>query len=61
MIVGTGMNGQDVVQGAKFCAKCERRLPLEAFGRNAATRSGLSSWCRGCHNDATRRSRQARR
>ena len=39
------------------CTNCERRLPAEAFPPNRHAKSGLSSWCRQCHNAASRRSR----
>ena len=39
----------------KQCPHCKTFKPIEAFPRNRATSSGLSSWCRECHVAATRR------
>ena len=40
--------------GFKYCARCEQIKALEAFGRNRATRDGLTTYCRGCHNKVGR-------
>lgn len=37
--------------GHKYCSKCDRVLPLECFGRNRATASGLTAWCAECKRD----------
>jgi len=34
----------------KWCAKCEKWLILDAFGKNKRTVSGRSHYCRTCHN-----------
>jgi len=34
----------------KWCNKCEKWLPLGAFGDNKRTASGKSYYCRTCHN-----------
>jgi len=34
----------------KWCNKCEKWLPLGAFGENKRTASGRSYYCRTCHN-----------
>jgi hypothetical protein len=36
------------VAATKTCSCCDRDLPVSAFGRSKATRSGLQSWCREC-------------
>ena len=54
-------NAQDAFDGLKPCSKCGGRLPLADFPPNGHTRSGRSSWCRGCHNEASRRWRAERR
>src|SRR5207248_903653 len=43
----------------KRCSHCKRWLPFDAFGRNPRTKLGLSSWCRECAREATRRWRAA--
>jgi hypothetical protein len=48
----------DVPEGHKWCPDCGVVLPLEAFGRNAAARSGVNSYCKPCHNARTRKSRE---
>ncbi len=50
--------GVDVPEGHKWCPDCGVVLPLEAFGRNAAARSGVNSYCKPCHNARTRKSRE---
>jgi hypothetical protein len=35
---------------SKWCNKCEKWLPLDAFGENKRTASGRSYYCRTCHN-----------
>lgn len=32
----------------KHCAQCNETLPIEAFGKNRQTKSGIAHWCRGC-------------
>lgn len=36
-----------------WCSGCKRMLPREAFNKNRTTRTGLQSYCRGCHNPMT--------
>jgi len=45
---------------SKVCTKCGESKAVSAFPRHDRTRDRLSSWCAGCHNEATRayRSRQ---
>ena len=33
----------------KRCPRCDKHLPLDAFGRNKATRDGLAYYCRPCY------------
>jgi len=33
----------------KWCSKCEKWLPLDAFGVNRGTPSGRQDYCRTCH------------
>ena len=42
-------------QGGPVCAHCRQQKPADAFPANRHTISRLSSWCRLCHNEATRR------
>jgi hypothetical protein len=34
----------------KWCNKCEKWLPLDAFGENKRTASGKQDYCKTCHN-----------
>ena len=43
----------------KVCTKCKLLKPVDAFGPNAAARSGLKSWCKSC-NAAAGRERYAK-
>jgi hypothetical protein len=43
----------------KPCSRCRERKPPDAFPPNAQLSSGLSSWCRACHAEATRAWRDA--
>lgn len=47
--------------GTKVCAKCEQRLPGTRFRANPRLSSGLDSWCKECHLEASRRSRARHR
>lgn len=38
----------------KLCTRCRTRKPPADFRTNSRCRDGLSSWCRACHNAATR-------
>jgi hypothetical protein len=46
---------QDVHDRHKLCACCGLVLELDAFRPNPKLRSGLSSWCRECQVERTRR------
>ncbi|MGI5169477.1 endonuclease VII domain-containing protein [Spirillospora sp. CA-253888] len=39
-----------VPEGMKYCPQCEEVKALDAFGRNRATSSGLTAYCKPCHN-----------
>lgn len=39
----------------KRCRHCETQKPVTDFPANRRTKDGLSSWCRSCHYEATRR------
>lgn len=43
--------------GSKWCPGCQAYQPLDAFGSNASTVSGVNAYCKPCHNANTRRSR----
>jgi predicted sulfurtransferase len=45
----------------KRCRNCGQVKRSQEFRRNARCRDGLSSWCAGCHVEATRAYRQRRR
>jgi hypothetical protein len=49
------MNVQDIRDGHKLCACCGLFLELSACRANPMLRSGLSSWCRACQVERTRR------
>lgn len=53
--------GRREKESAKTCTHCRRALPPVGFPPNRHTSDGLSSWCRECHVQATRRWRAARR
>lgn len=36
--------------GTKYCPHCESIKPHEEFGRNRATKDGLTAYCLPCHN-----------
>lgn len=40
----------EVPEGMKCCPRCETVKPVEEFGSNRARRSGLSTYCKPCHN-----------
>jgi hypothetical protein len=46
---------------AKPCTHCGETKEPSAFPGNKKTRDGLSSWCRGCHNKASREWRRRQR
>jgi Recombination endonuclease VII len=37
----------------KWCNKCSKWLPLDAFGENKRTASGRQDYCKTCHNAYT--------
>jgi hypothetical protein len=43
----------------KVCKHCGQRKEPGKFRRSRRNRDGLSSWCGNCHNEATRRWREA--
>jgi hypothetical protein len=45
----------------KRCVRCEQTKPLADFTRHKRTSDGLSSWCKDCHNAATREWRRRKR
>ena len=45
---------QRVTYGKKRCGKCGQRLPIAQFHACTVTRSGLSTWCKGCTANANR-------
>ncbi len=38
---------------SKWCNKCQKTLPLDAFGENRRTASGRQDYCKTCHNAYT--------
>ncbi|RBY97482.1 endonuclease [Blastococcus sp. TF02-8] len=48
-----------VPEGHKWCPDCEQILPFASFGRNAASKTGRTSYCKPCHNARGRRSKDA--
>ena len=42
--------GLTVPDGHKWCPDCTMVKPLTEFGRNAASTSGVASYCKPCHN-----------
>src|SRR4051812_39180439 len=46
-----------VPAGHKYCPRCAADLPKSAFGRNRSTSDGLTAYCRPCHNNAVRESK----
>ena len=49
------------LEGWMVCRKCEFTLPESNFRPNKNMRSGLSSWCRRCHVEATKEWRARKR
>jgi hypothetical protein len=45
----------------KRCTHCRQILPVEEFPPDLMVSTGLSSWCRECHREATRAWRARRR
>jgi hypothetical protein len=42
----------------KRCPRCKGFLPVESFGPNKRSASGLNSWCKSCCVEATLASRR---
>ena len=40
----------DVPEGMKYCSQCKTIKPFAEFGRNRASSTGLTTYCRPCHN-----------
>lgn len=43
----------DISEGTKYCARCKEVKSVDEFGRNRATSSGLTDYCRPCHSEAS--------
>jgi hypothetical protein len=43
----------DPVARTKYCNKCVKVLPYDAFGENKRTASGRQDYCKTCHNAYT--------
>ncbi|MFI7702530.1 endonuclease VII domain-containing protein [Nonomuraea sp. NPDC049480] len=46
-----------VPEGRKYCPRCKEVKPVTEFGRNRAEKSGLTAYCKPCHNVAMREER----
>jgi hypothetical protein len=40
----------DIPDGHKWCPDCGQVLPFSAYGLNAASKTGRTSYCKPCHN-----------
>lgn len=49
--------GQKVKTVLKHCTKCNKRLPIEQFPRNADSSDGYSAYCRECKNGLSKERR----
>jgi hypothetical protein len=47
-----------IPDGHKWCPDCGQVLPFDAFGRNAASQTGRTSYCKPCHNARGRRAKE---
>ena len=47
-----------VPEGHKWCPDCGQVLPFSSFGRNAASQTGRTSYCKPCHNARGRRAKE---
>jgi len=47
-----------VPEGHKWCPDCGEVLPFSSFGRNAASQTGRTSYCKPCHNTRGRRAKE---
>src|SRR5688572_14135904 len=50
--------GIAVPDGHKWSPDCGEVLPFSAFGRNAASQTGRTSYCKPCHNARGRRAKE---
>lgn len=41
------------------CVHCKLDLPREAFGKRKDKRNGLTSWCKKCNNERSKRNRES--
>jgi ribosomal protein L40E len=55
------MTSQWVLDGLKWCTRCNRRLPVEQFTPKPQLSSGYDSWCRPCRAENLRQWRAKRR
>ncbi|OMQ16050.1 hypothetical protein A7K94_0205190 [Modestobacter sp. VKM Ac-2676] len=46
-------------EGMKWCPDCAEVKEMSDFGRNAAARTGVNTYCKPCHNKRTRASKAA--
>ncbi|MEO3870880.1 endonuclease domain-containing protein [Nonomuraea sp. B12E4] len=46
-----------IPEGHKYCPRCEEVKPVTEFGRNRAEKSGLTAYCKPCHNNVMREER----
>lgn len=42
----------------KTCTKCGRELPISEFYAKAGSKDGLQTFCKECHNEASKKSRE---
>jgi hypothetical protein len=47
-----------VPEGYKWCPDCGEVLPLSAYGLNAASKTGRTSYCKPCHNARGRNAKE---
>lgn len=50
--------GIHVPEGHKWCPDCGQVLPFSAFGLNAASSTGRTSYCKPCHNARGKRAKE---
>jgi hypothetical protein len=49
---------REVQEGHKWCPDCEGIKPFAEFCKNINGKFGLATYCKSCHNERTRESRQ---
>jgi hypothetical protein len=49
---------RDLPPGTHFCPKCEQVKSREDFPRNRSSKDGLAAYCKPCHNQTTRETKQ---